>query len=180
MERERYRIIWLRWSISSDINSWKELFENMILTWLLSLFTSVSNPSREILAGIWTAGANGLPSSSETNWTTTFEVGSEISGSGAVFPWYIFWRLGGGNSVAIVNSFWPNSYGICWRSEWLSMALKLRWRKKVAFIQLILYFARDYSYPRSRGTPPPGGTERVGDVHCTQFCTDCFITFWYS
>ena len=146
MERERYRIIWLRRYISSDIYLWKELLtENMILTWLLSLFTNASSPSRETLAGIWTAGANGLPSSSETNWTTTFEVGSEISGSGAVFPWYIFWRLGGGNSVAIVDSFLPDSYCICWRSEWLSMALKLRWRKKCQWhSQLILYVSRDY------------------------------------
>ncbi|KAJ7202807.1 hypothetical protein GGX14DRAFT_652921 [Mycena pura] len=51
-----------------------------------------------------TAGANGCPSSSDTNWTTIFAAGLGGSGSGSGTPWYTLTRLGGGSKVAIFSS----------------------------------------------------------------------------
>ena len=70
-------------------------------TWPLSLLTRASKPSRDTFAGRLTAGASDLPSSSETKWTITFDVGLSGSGSGSGTPWYTFWRFGGGRRVAI-------------------------------------------------------------------------------
>lgn len=56
-------------------------------TLLLSLLTKASKPSLDMFAGKFTAGAIGLPSSSETNWTTMLGDGLAISGSGSLMPW---------------------------------------------------------------------------------------------
>ena len=53
---------------------------------MLSLLTRASKPSLDIFAGMLTAGASDLPSSSETKWTTTFGVGFGASNSGSGTP----------------------------------------------------------------------------------------------
>lgn len=68
-----------------------------------SLFSKASRPSLETFAGIFTAGAKAVPSSSETNWTTMFGQGAGSSGTGSAIPWYTFCRFGGGNSTDIVD-----------------------------------------------------------------------------
>ena len=55
-------------------------------TCVLSLLTRASKPSLDTFAGKLTAGANDLPSSSETKWTITFDVGLGASGSGSDTP----------------------------------------------------------------------------------------------
>jgi hypothetical protein len=71
-------------------------------TFDVSVFTKVCKSSRETFAGKLTAGANAEPSSSDTNWTTTFEDCSTGGFSGSGTPWYTFCRLGGGSNVAMM------------------------------------------------------------------------------
>lgn len=69
------------------------------------MLTKTSKPSLETSAGKLTAGANGFPSSSETNWTRIFGDCDGGSGMGSGTPWYFLTRLGGGKSVAIVINY---------------------------------------------------------------------------
>jgi hypothetical protein len=69
----------------------------------VSLFTKLCKSSRETLAGKLTAGAKAEPSSSDTNWTTTFGDCSTGIFSGSGMPLYTFCRLGGGSNVAMKN-----------------------------------------------------------------------------
>ena len=55
-------------------------------TCVLSLLTRASKPSLDTFAGKLTAGASDLPSSSETKWTITFDVGLGASCSGSGTP----------------------------------------------------------------------------------------------
>ncbi len=70
-------------------------------TFDVSLFTKPCKSSRETLAGKLTAGAKAEPSSSDTNWTTTFGDCSTGTCSGSGMPLYTFCRLGGGSNVAM-------------------------------------------------------------------------------
>jgi hypothetical protein len=93
-------------------------------TFDVSLFTKLCKSSRETLAGRLTAGAKADPSSSDTNWTTTFGDCSTGTFSGSGMPLYTFCRLGGGSNVAMKifrwaalssqASFWkdPDSSGL--------------------------------------------------------------------
>lgn len=76
---------------------------NMKLTFVFSLLTNVSSPSLVTFAGKLIAGASGSPFSSDTNCTTILGEGFGSSGTGSGIPWYTFWRLGGGNSVAMME-----------------------------------------------------------------------------
>lgn len=55
-------------------------------TFAVNLLTKPCKSSLETFAGRFTAGASGVPSSSETNWTTIFGEGATGTGSGSGIP----------------------------------------------------------------------------------------------